>query len=302
MQNRPVRGLIAALLVLYALLGGLRSDAGPGVNATFVSSYAWASDDRHFGGFSGIELSPDGRHFTALSDEGFWTRGTFTRDDKGRITAADIQPMERLRDGNGKPLRHSRADSEGLAIAADGTLYVSFEGPARIARHDALDGPATEVPVPREFAAFRSNRSLESLAIDGDGRLYTIPEDTLIRGADFPVYRLADDKWSLPFSIPRRGDFLPTGADFGPDGRLYLLERAFRGLAGFQSRVRAFTIDDASILAEAIVIDTPLGRHDNLEGIAVWRDDGGAIRLTMVSDDNYLFVLRNEVVEYRLAD
>ncbi len=41
-----------------------------------------------------------------------------------------------------------------------------------------------------------------------------------------------------------------------------------------------------------------LGVHDNLEGIAVWRDDQGRMRLTMVSDDNFQFFQVSEIVEY----
>ena len=43
-----------------------------------------------------------------------------------------------------------------------------------------------------------------------------------------------------------------------------------------------------------------LGVHGNLEGLAVWQDPAGQIRLTMVSDDNYLPFMRGQIVEYVL--
>ena len=43
-------------------------------------------------------------------------------------------------------------------------------------------------------------------------------------------------------------------------------------------------------------------RHDNLEGLAVWRDDSGAIRLTMISDDNFNLLQRTELVEYAVPE
>ena len=47
------------------------------------------------------------------------------------------------------------------------------------------------------------------------------------------------------------------------------------------------------------VLTTSLMQFHNLEGIAVWVD-GQGIRITMVSDDNFLFVQRSELVEYRV--
>lgn len=47
-------------------------------------------------------------------------------------------------------------------------------------------------------------------------------------------------------------------------------------------------------------MQSELGRHDNLEGLSVWRDAQG-LRLTMVSDDNFMFFQRTEFVEYRVG-
>lgn len=45
-------------------------------------------------------------------------------------------------------------------------------------------------------------------------------------------------------------------------------------------------------------MQSEVGRHDNLEGLSVWQDAQG-VRLTMVSDDNFMFFQRTEFVEYR---
>ena len=42
-------------------------------------------------------------------------------------------------------------------------------------------------------------------------------------------------------------------------------------------------------------------RHDNLEGISVWRAPDG-LRMTLISDDNYRWMQRTEIVEYRVDD
>lgn len=145
-----------------------------------------------------------------------------------------------------------------------------------------------------------TNRGIETLAADADGRLYAIPEHSGGLTTPFPVLRLDNGAWTQPFALPRRGGHLPVGADFGPDGRLYVLERLFTGY-GFSSRVRRFDVSDNGLTNETMLIDTPALRHDNLEGLAVWQDASGAIRLTMISDDNEFALQRTEIVEYRVT-
>ena len=55
-------------------------------------------------------------------------------------------------------------------------------------------------------------------------------------------------------------------------------------------------------LTEEILLTTGQLSHSNLEGISVWVDPKCATRVTMISDDNFLPVLRSEVVEYVLHE
>ena len=49
---------------------------------------------------------------------------------------------------------------------------------------------------------------------------------------------------------------------------------------------------------EITLLETQPRTHDNLEGIAVWQDALGDMRITMISDDNHRFFQKNEIVEY----
>ena len=267
----------------------------------YVGSYIWRSDDPRMGGMSAIEVDENGRDFVALSDRGGWTRGKFKRDAQGRIIGLTAEKVRRLKGLENAPLKPARADSEGLAIAADGTAYVSFEGAARVLRYDDLGGSATNLPTPEAFRALPRNSALEALAIARDGALYTLPEDPSGTPRAIPVYRFKNGRWTQPFAIPREGTFLPVAADFGPDGKLYLLERQFRGVLGFASRVRRFALQGEGIGPAETLLQTRPGEHDNLEGLAVWRDRTG-IRLTMIADDNFNFFQTTEIVEFRIPD
>lgn len=280
----------------------LEGSAADRMPAGYLGSFVWQSSDPALGGLSGIELSADGTAFVVLSDRGGWARGRLQRDAQGRLIGVEAGPVTLLRGRGAAPLARGRGDSEGLAIARDGTAYVSFEGRgmARVLRYADLAGPAANLPSPPEFAALPTNGALEALAIGPDGALYTMPEGGGTETTPIPVWRYRKGQWDQPFALPRLGDFLPVGADFGPDGRLYLLERQFHGILGFASRVRRFALHGNAVDAGEVLLQTRPGQHDNLEGIAVWRDAAGAIRLTMVADDNFRFFQATQIVEYRL--
>lgn len=294
---RPSLGLplILALLALSSLTSATTT---PDL-AQLAGRLSWSMRGESFGGLSGLELDADGLHFTALSDRGSLVTGRILRED-GEITGVAGLQLRPLKNTEGGRLKRFHSDSEGLAIRGDGRIYVSFEAFHRVWTYRDAESEAAWLPRHPDFKAMQPNASLEALAIGPDGALYTLPERSGRKDWPFPIYRYRNGTWTQPYTLPRRGKFLPVGADFGPDGRLYLLERDFRGLFGFRSRVRRFDPTPRGLTGEQTLLTTYSGQHDNLEGLSVWRDQAGAIRLTMVSDDNFNRLQRTEFVEYRL--
>ncbi len=288
-----LRGCLLALTLLVPLPLAAQM-------AEHVASVTWPRDAHGYGGFSGIELAADGGNFIAISDRGGITRGRLHRNAEGIITVIEAEPVRMLRGTDGAVLPRDQRDAEGLAVDATGRILISFEGVHRVLRYNSYGSAAVALPRHPDFKTFPANGSLEALAIDGAGNIWTLPEESEDpRG--FPVYRLRGGEWMQPFHIPRVGRFLPVGADFGPDGRFYLLERDFRLLGGFASRVRRFDISGDRITGGEVLLQSRFGQHDNLEGIAVWQDPLGGIRLTMISDDNFFPLQRTELVEYRVS-
>jgi hypothetical protein len=257
---------------------------------TFIGAYHWFSDDPRFGGLSALSLSRDGQEFTAVSDRSFFVTGHLERVDGviSSIGTVEIIPMTDT---------GLQGDSEGIAIAQSGTIYISYEGVHGLREFSGVGSASTALPNADAFANMQNNSSLEALAIGPDGALYTIPERSGRATRPFPVYRFKGGTWDQPFAIPRSGAFLVVGADIGPDGRFYVLERDFAGF-GFRSRVRRFDLLGQN---EEVLLETGTLKHDNLEGISVW-DDGVGLRITMVSDDNFRLFQRTEIVEYRISD
>lgn len=299
MRKRSQLGLAALAAVGLVLV----AKAGAPTGQTYVGSYAWSLPDDRFGGLSGIEVAADGLSLVALSDRSTFVSARLTRGSDGQITGVADITLTSLQGPDGQPLAANRDDSEGLALAPDGTIYISQEGPARVLHYAAADAPGDVLPQHDDFRRMQHNSALEALAIRGDGTLFTLPERSGAPDRSFPVYRYAQGQWDQPFTIPRLDeDFLPVAADFAPDGRLYVLERDFRGLRGFASRVRRFVITGNTVDAGEIVLETLAGAHQNLEGLSVWQDATGDLRATMISDDNFYFFLGTTLVEYRLPD
>ena len=294
---------VVALIASAAALAGLASSAGTSSRAEYLGSYRWTEAAAGFGGFSGLELAADGQDFWTISDDGIIARGRLTRDaPSGPITGVSRYESHLLKTSTGEDVKDIYNDAEGLAVADDGTIFVSFEGYHRIAQYDEMTSAAIRIPRPKEFNELQNNSSLETLAIDAEGTLYTLPERSGKLSRPFPVFRYRGGTWDQPFSIPRRPPYLPVGGDFGPDGKFYLLERHMSGIFGFQSRVRRFDLGPDGVSGEETLLESKTGTHDNLEGIAIWRDTAGFTRITMISDDNFKSFQRTELVEYRLRD
>ena len=290
------RFAIALIVILPLIAWQVR--ATPETAAQYLSSTKWNLSEDWFGGFSGLEVRANGRGFLAITDRGQIVQGDLIRE-KGQIADVKIESRHKLKAKSGDLPVYARRDTEGLAIDGDGSLFVSVEGIHRVWTYKNMASKAAALPRHRDFWSLEDNGSLEALALDKEKRIYVIPERRPLKGKGIPVYRYDNQEWSLPFYLPRNGRYLAVGADFGPDGKLYVLERRFVGV-GFRSRVRRFDVTPNGLGPEDVVLESLPGQHDNLEGLSVWRDDAGHIRLTMISDDNFLFYQKTEIVEYIL--
>ncbi|WP_179381220.1 esterase-like activity of phytase family protein [Jannaschia marina] len=267
--------------------------ASAAAEAVFLGSHVWDPGFDGAGGYSALHLEAGGTALL-LSDRGHWVRGTLARDADGAVSAFRPTAHGPLLRSTGGTLQAGETDAEAIAAAGD-ALYVAYEGAHRVMRHADIATPPERFTQDAGFDGLQENSGLEALAADADGTLYAIPERSGGLGTPFPVYRFDGTTWSKPFTLRRDGRFLVSGADIGPDGRLYLLERDF-ALLGFRSRVRSFDLDGRD---ERLVFQSGIGVHDNLEGLEVWQDESDRIRLTMISDDNQRpLIQRTEFVDY----
>lgn len=251
-------------------------------------------------GVSALEVSEDGNAYVAISDRGWWVTGRFERRG-GIMTGASIDRIEPIIGQDGFPVTARRvgdwADSEGLAIAPDGTAWVSFERWAHVWRFDEEFGEAQWIKDHPTFRDHADNWQLEAAAVAPDGTVYVFSEKPLLDG--FPIYRLGnDDLWVIDGYLPEQDVFAIVGADFAEDGSLYLLERKLVVGLWWQNRIRRVRLDGTE---DVILWTGQRGEYENLEGISVWEDEKG-LRLTLVSDNNGEADTPTQFVEFRLTD
>ncbi len=248
-----------------------------------VSRLLMTSEHDRFGGISAIDVFANGQRAYLLSDRGNMYEMTLPRD-AARLTGKSAV---------GQFVGWTGGDSEGLAVNLP-DIFVSYEWPSRV------DRPWMRcLPSHNDFAELQGNRALEALAVTEDGVLYVASEAKFPEDVGFPIYRSVPGGWAFFQHLDPVENFRPVGADFGPDGWLYILERSF-GLWGFRSQIRR--LNPAQPDAPEFVWTSDPAEFDNLEGISVWEDQTGQTRITMVSDDNFMPFVRGELVEFILRD
>ncbi len=290
---------VAALALVAALAGSVSAAAAELVRRGI---YYWSEEREDFGGFSGLAVAADGASLMAVSDAGWLFHAAIRRDSAGRITGIETDWQARFLDNFGRPVEGFTADAEALAVAEDGTAYVGFESYARIA---ALK-PPDMMPEPQHrwdrFRAFWGNESFEALALRPEGGLIAILEEPVAPGEGFTTLLGDDGDWREGPRLPDGDGFAASDAAFGPDGRLYLLERRFALTAGYATRIRRFDYAGGRFGPGETLLETAPGALDNMEGISLWRDAAGRTVVSLISDDNFLPIQNTLVVEYDLTE
>lgn len=279
----------------------------------FRGGLALSSNHTAFGGFSGIHIEPDGSHFIATTDRGSWVRGRILYRDgiPSGIADAEIAP---ILGADGKPLAaHGWYDVESLT-ERDGTLYIGIERVEKIVqfdyRRDGLLARGQPVNVPSsDFKTFTYNKSLECLAAPPQGspfadELVVVTEHSLDRAGNLRAFLLGKDRVTR-FSIKRTDDFDVSDCAILPPGDLLLLERRYSPVFDLAMRIRRITLagikEDALLDGRSMIRADLAYQIDNMEGIAVHRAAGGETIITIVSDDNFSFIQRNLLLQFRVV-
>ncbi|MFT4278572.1 MAG: esterase-like activity of phytase family protein [Rhodopseudomonas sp.] len=278
----------------------------------FRSGLILTSSFRGFGGLSGLRLDPRGERFVAVSDKATWFTGRIVYDGTAMSGLADVEAAPLL-GPDGTPLRSRKwYDSESLAFDG-GTAYVGFERVNQIVKFDfGRDGVRARghpIAVPPALRKLPNNKGIESLVVVPKphalaGTLIALSE----RGLDADrniVGFLIGGRTPGQFSVRRTETYDISDAALLPGGEeLLILERKFSWFEGVHIRIRRIalsTIGPGATVDGPAIFEADLGNEiDNMEGLNVHIDAGGATVLTMVSDDNFSMLQRTLLLQFTL--
>jgi Esterase-like activity of phytase len=215
----------------------------PGASHKYVLKVAetWALDTpggRRFDA-SALLWLPDGRLLTVNDQDGAVARIVFDtvrhtarlETDTGLFTPSALEPLLAEKPG--------RLDAEGLALDAEGRVYLSEESRRWILRCNPATGAVEKLeidwtPVKRWFSR-DPNASFEGVAI-GDGRLYVANERSVGRiiEVDLSTLKVVGDFQAAPFGVAAR-DIHYSDLSW-LEGRLWVLCRESRTVIAVDPR------------------------------------------------------------------
>lgn len=287
---------------------------------TYLGGLVVRSAGREVAGLSGLALTGDGNDLVAVSDFGRWFRARLITDASGRPTGLADTWLAPILDLDGRPTYKSRVDAEAIAALPAGGFLVSLEGRGlmRFLPPDPFRARPQPVALPAWLKRLPSNRGIEAVAarrLANGGTSYLAIAETaapggLIPAAFIPASPHGDAGFS-PAAWQRRDiravdGFAVTDAAFLPDGGLMLLERRYDRPIGVYMRLRLVSAAElagrAPILGREIMRADFSHEIDNMEGLAIHRDGGGRLVLTLLSDDNRSLFQRTLILRFLLAE
>mgnify|MGYP002624132140 CR=1 FL=1 len=251
------------------------------------------SDDPVFGGISGIEVL-DGTRVIAVSDNGDWFEWRLVLDEEGVLTGVGAVRTAFMRNEDGEPFpSKASGDAEDVAQLPDGRFAVSFEQTQSIRiydlNRDGAFGAAAPGPVLDGVARLPGNNGLEALAASEDGALIVGAEGG--GEATTPLWRARLDAPAPARAnarYPLSGGFSLTALDRLPDGGYVALERFYAPVIGARARItRVASLGEGEVEAEELALIESPRPVDNFEAIAAVSTPDGAVRVYIVSDDNF---------------
>ncbi len=269
------------------------------VEAAFVLS----SSHPDFGGLSGLWISEDRRDLMAVSDRGHLWRAELIHDDNGQLLGVGQWTISTIRQSDGRDWRRT-SDAEALSGSVDQELTIAYEGSHQLLRLPVTDLQAEprRLPVPGGLGV-PSNSGIETLATMEDGRLLAIAERVgAWGGVGLSAWLIGENKIEDLVYVPASG-FAPTGGD-RLDDWLYVVERRFSLLGGFQSKIKAIPtnqVQPGSHMEGRLLAAFQWGDlGENFEGLVAKKAPDGRTLLYLIADDNFSFLQETVLLQLSL--
>ncbi len=276
----------------------------------FLGALAVRSDDRGFGGLSGLLYAPACNRLLAVSDTGSFLL-LEPDEEAGRLAGIGRAWLAPMLDTKGLPPASKwHADAEAIARDPEtGDLWVWFELDHRGQRYVGIDPcreetlgtPAAGTWRPEGIRGWPANGGVEAATFLAGGWL--LLAESAPAGPDRRAGLLIREGQPLAVAWPVSEGFEPVDMAALDDRRLLVLERRFSPARGAAARLVRATLDPVS---GAITEKETLARFeppmlvDNFEALAVARA-GDRTFVWLASDDNFNPLQRTLVLKFEIV-
>ncbi|MGH1352502.1 MAG: esterase-like activity of phytase family protein [Methyloligellaceae bacterium] len=270
------------------------------------------SDDKRFGGISGLTIDRQGKHIVGITDNSSWIKAELVYHGQ-RLSGINNVMMGPLKGPNKKPfLLPNYQDAEAIVAQEDGFL-ISFERNHRIGKFTSVDGRPdyqnSLIKLPADSHAMAYNGGIEALAsIAGGprkGQLVVFSESLLDSDKQHIRGWLLDGNKSENLYLKAMGGFSVTEVASLDNGALLFLERRYTRQDGVSMRIRLVKSNEikpnARLVGEILLEADTEFQIDNMEGLAVHKNNQGQSIITLVSDDNFSNRQRTLVLQFELG-
>ena len=290
---------VLILLIFFGTITALQADVKKW-KLEQVSFLNIDANEEDYGGFSGLVVRNQGSEALVVTDKSFFFVLKLHRNEDDNLAGYSVIKRGRILSSKGEHLTGRNTDSESIVLDANNNYYISFESNHRIMMHAEIGGKGVFMPKHPMFKKLSVNKGIEALAIDNNNRLIAIPEKPPLGISDVPIFRLQNNKWKIIRYVKIKDNFLVTDAEILPQGLLLTLERRFLWTQGFKTRFRLISLDKFDNKEPVTVFTSTANQFDNLEGMTLWRDKKGEMRILTVSDDNFHPLQQSEIREFFL--
>lgn len=270
-----------------------------------------------FGGISGFVVSPGGDQLLGVSDRGLWFMADI-RYNGEKLQKLENARMTRMFNSKGKHIYGHASDAEAITDVGGAGFVVSFESHHRL-RYFQAHGPqdyASVLSAKAEILTFApdmkkllsgqpGNLGVEALTSLQDGRLLALSEGSL-KGTDIAEGWIIGRGKVQHVQYELSEGYKPTDMATLPNGDVLVLERRLslaRGLASRLIRIARADIGNKTPLKGKVVAELTFPYNlDNMEALAVRKNEHGDTIIYIMSDNNYNRLQRTLIMMFRLEE
>lgn len=295
-RPEPVGGLAAEAVSLDASAPDRRRLGA----LDYIGGWKLTSDDRRFGGLSGLHVA--GGTAIAVSDSGWLFQ--FPLPGSGNAGGIEVRPLL-----DGEPAAKRERDAESLVVRGR-LAWVGLERSDSIWRFEREGWQRTAAARPEAMQRWPNSAGAEAMLRLPDGRFLVFAEGRAGAAGSSAVLLFAGDPAVTGAEAIRLRYRPPSGyritdASWLPDGRILFLNRRFSWLEGVSAKLTLGRLprleEGAELSGEEIADFRAPVTVDNFEALSVTRERGRTI-IWIASDDNYTpLVQRTLLLKFALT-